>query len=232
MSLQPGATLGPYSITAKIGEGGMGEVYRARDTKLDRDVALKVLPQAFTDDPERLARFEREAHLALTTMTRTQLLVPLLLVLLFPAAPSSQEVDPLAFHARRGHHGPRVPLGGCLGARRLPVVTERTAKRITRVDPVDGTKHVALTIPETFQSVAQDGVLGLALHPGPVAGANEVYVAFTYRDGGRSRLKIRRFSYNPAMGSLEGGVDVLSGLPAHDDHLGGDWPLDRTRSYT
>ena len=61
MTLEPGTTLGSYSVTAKIGEGGMGEVYRARDTKLDRDVALKVLPQAFTDDPDRLARFEREA---------------------------------------------------------------------------------------------------------------------------------------------------------------------------
>ena len=61
MPLQPGTTLGPYSVTAKIGEGGMGEVYRARDTKLDRDVALKVLPEAFTQDPDRLARFEREA---------------------------------------------------------------------------------------------------------------------------------------------------------------------------
>ena len=61
MPLQPGTTLGSYTVTAKIGEGGMGEVYRARDTKLDPDVALKVLPQAFTDDPDRLARFEREA---------------------------------------------------------------------------------------------------------------------------------------------------------------------------
>ena len=61
MALNIGARLGPYEITAKIGEGGMGEVYRARDTKLDRDVALKVLPQAFTNDPRRLARFEREA---------------------------------------------------------------------------------------------------------------------------------------------------------------------------
>jgi len=61
MPLKPGTTLGPYSVTAKIGEGGMGEVYQARDTKLDRDVALKVLPEAFTADPDRLARFEREA---------------------------------------------------------------------------------------------------------------------------------------------------------------------------
>ena len=59
MPLQPGTILGSYSVTAKIGEGGMGEVYQARDTKLDRDVALKVLPEAFTSDPDRLARFER-----------------------------------------------------------------------------------------------------------------------------------------------------------------------------
>ena len=57
MSLQPGTQLGPYSVIAKIGEGGMGEVYRARDTKLDRDVALKVLPEAFTADPDRLVRY-------------------------------------------------------------------------------------------------------------------------------------------------------------------------------
>ena len=61
MPLAPGSTLGSYQVTAKIGEGGMGEVYQARDTKLDRDVALKVLPEAFTADPDRAARFEREA---------------------------------------------------------------------------------------------------------------------------------------------------------------------------
>ena len=55
MPLLLGTTLGPYTITAKIGEGGMGEVYRARDTKLDRNVGLKVLPEAFTSDPDRLA---------------------------------------------------------------------------------------------------------------------------------------------------------------------------------
>ena len=61
MILRSGTTLGPYAVTAQIGEGGMGVVYRAHDTKLDRDVALKVLPEAFTSDLDRLARFEREA---------------------------------------------------------------------------------------------------------------------------------------------------------------------------
>ena len=62
MALSPGTHLGSYQVTALIGQGGMGEVYRARDTKLDRNVALKVLPDLFADDPERLARFQREAR--------------------------------------------------------------------------------------------------------------------------------------------------------------------------
>jgi eukaryotic-like serine/threonine-protein kinase len=61
MPLNTGTRLGPYEVLAPIGAGGMGEVYRARDTKLDRDVAIKVLPAAVAQDPERLARFEREA---------------------------------------------------------------------------------------------------------------------------------------------------------------------------
>ena len=62
MPLQPGSTLGSYEVTALLGEGGMGKVYRARDTKLDRDVALKVLPEAMAADPERFERFQREAR--------------------------------------------------------------------------------------------------------------------------------------------------------------------------
>jgi serine/threonine-protein kinase len=61
-SLHPGVRLGPYEILSALGAGGMGEVYRARDTKLNREVALKVLPDAFTRDPDRLARFRREAQ--------------------------------------------------------------------------------------------------------------------------------------------------------------------------
>jgi serine/threonine protein kinase len=63
MSLAPGARLGAYNVVSSIGAGGMGEVYRARDTRLERDVALKILPEAFVADAERLARFKREAHL-------------------------------------------------------------------------------------------------------------------------------------------------------------------------
>ncbi len=61
MLISPGEKLGPYEILAPIGAGGMGEVYKARDTKLDREVAIKILPSALASDPERLARFEREA---------------------------------------------------------------------------------------------------------------------------------------------------------------------------
>ena len=63
MSLRVGAQLGHYELTAKIGKGGMGDVYRARDITLKRDVAIKVLPEDLATDPERLARLEREAHL-------------------------------------------------------------------------------------------------------------------------------------------------------------------------
>ncbi len=61
MSLTPGTRLGPYAITAQIGVGGMGEVYRATDTTLNRQVAVKVLPESLASDAERIARFEREA---------------------------------------------------------------------------------------------------------------------------------------------------------------------------
>src|SRR4051812_48027668 len=62
MTLTPGTQLGPYEIQSPLGAGGMGEVYRARDSRLGRDVAVKILPESFARDSERLHRFELEAH--------------------------------------------------------------------------------------------------------------------------------------------------------------------------
>src|SRR5215469_8488935 len=64
MALSPGMILGQYEIRAPLGAGGMGEVYRAHDARLDREVAIKVLPESLTSDPERLRRFEQEARAA------------------------------------------------------------------------------------------------------------------------------------------------------------------------
>jgi serine/threonine-protein kinase len=62
MPLQPGSKIGPYEVLSKIGAGGMGEVYKARDNKLNREVAIKVLPAALANDADYLARFQREAQ--------------------------------------------------------------------------------------------------------------------------------------------------------------------------
>src|SRR4029079_10056424 len=72
MALEPGTRVGPYEVKVLLGRGGMGEVYRARDSKLGRDVALKMLPDQFAADSGRLARFEREAR-TLATLNHTNI---------------------------------------------------------------------------------------------------------------------------------------------------------------
>lgn len=66
MALSTGTQLGPYQVVALIGAGGMGEVYRARDPRLHREVAIKIVPESFSSDPVRLQRFEQEAHAAIS----------------------------------------------------------------------------------------------------------------------------------------------------------------------
>ncbi len=63
MSLKPGQSIGPHKVVSLLGEGGMGQVWQATDTQLGREVALKILPDAFASDPDRLARFTREAQI-------------------------------------------------------------------------------------------------------------------------------------------------------------------------
>ena len=76
MPLQPGTTLGPYEIQAPLGAGGMGEVYKARDTRLDRTVAIKVLPEHVAADPDLKQRFERTAELEFETRRGSAMLRP------------------------------------------------------------------------------------------------------------------------------------------------------------
>ncbi len=97
MSLAPGTRLGHYDVTDLLGEGGMGEVYQARDTTLDRDVALKVLPEAFTSDPDRLARFQREAEVLAGLLTDNRRCAPTSVHV--RRNPRSQSLDPCSTSA-------------------------------------------------------------------------------------------------------------------------------------
>lgn len=101
-------------------------------------------------------------------------------------------------------------------------VTERIGKRVVRVNPADGTRHVAVTIDEVYQKLAQDGLLGLALHPQLLRGSNYVYVMYTYdADAGPEslqRAKIRRYTYDPASQLLTEPLDLLTDIPHGPDH--------------
>jgi hypothetical protein len=123
MTLSAGDTLGPYEIVAPLGAGGMGEVYRATDTTLDRAVAIKVLPEALAQDPERLARFAREARV-LASLNHPHIApVPLQL-----AAPNAQGVI---------DHAAQLPLDSLPGGDYvLRLVVQAGGQQATREEPV------------------------------------------------------------------------------------------------
>lgn len=101
-------------------------------------------------------------------------------------------------------------------------VTERIGKRVVRVNPADGSRKVAITIDEVYQKLAQDGLLGMTLHPTLLSGSNYVYVMYTYdADPGpaaEQRAKIRRYTYDPATQLLGNPLDVLTDIPHGPDH--------------
>jgi PQQ-dependent dehydrogenase (s-GDH family) len=112
-------------------------------------------------------------------------------------------------------------------------LTERGASRIVRINPADGTRAVAVTVPDVMRTHAQDGLLGLALHPGllTAGGPHHVFVALTYvSDPGapaERRLMVRRYTYDAATQTLINPADLVTGLPAGEDHISGRLAIGR-----
>src|SRR5215831_2798121 len=140
MSLALGSKLGSYEIVAAIGAGGMGEVYRARDTKLNRDVALKVLPEAFAADPDRLVRFQREAQLL--------------------AALSHPNIA--AIYGLEGQDGREGPLALVLELVEGPTLADRIAQGPI---PVDDALPIAKQIAEALEAAHEQGIVHRDLKP-------------------------------------------------------------------
>jgi eukaryotic-like serine/threonine-protein kinase len=137
VALTPGTHVGPYEVTAQIGAGGMGEVYRARDGKLGRDVAIKVVPSTLTNDPERLARFSREAQL-LASLTHPNIAA--------------------IYHVEETADGPAIVMELVDG--------ETLADRIARGPlPVDEASSIACEICDALQAAHEQGIIHRDLKP-------------------------------------------------------------------
>ena len=137
MALTVGSRLGHYHVTALIGEGGMGQVYRATDTKLKRQVALKILPEAFSADPERLARFQREAEV-LASLNHPNI---------------------AAIHGLEESEGTRALV---LELVEGPTLADRIAKGLI---PLDETLPIAKQIAEALEAAHEAGVIHRDLKP-------------------------------------------------------------------
>ena len=123
MTLAPSTRLGPYEILAPLGAGGMGEVYRGRDTRLGREVAIKVLPSALARDPERVRRFEREARSA-SALSHPNI------VTIYEIG-TSDSVSYIAMELVNGE-SLRALLGGALPVRRLLQIGAQIAEGLAK----------------------------------------------------------------------------------------------------
>ena len=140
LSVTIGTQLGSFEITALLGKGGMGEVYRARDTKLKRDVAIKILPEEFSRDPDRVSRFQREAEV-LASLSHTNI---------------------AAIHDLQEANGSRFLI--------LELVEGETlADRISRGPiPIDESLAIARQIAEALEAAHEKGIVHRDLKPGNV----------------------------------------------------------------
>jgi len=148
MSLKAGQRIGAYEVVSAIGAGGMGEVYRARDGRLDRDVAIKLLPEAFAHDPERLARFEREAKT--------------LAALNHPNIAAIYGIEDARVDADVASGSPRPARALILELVDGPTLADRTAEGPL---PLDEALPVARQIAEALEAAHEKGVIHRDLKP-------------------------------------------------------------------
>jgi serine/threonine protein kinase len=145
MSLEPGTRFGGYDIVAKLGEGGMGAVYRARDTSLKRQVAIKVLPQAMATDADRLMRFQREAEV-LASLNHPNIAT-------IYGVERTADTTALVMELVEGRDLSEVTVSSAAGAPGL------------RGDPVDEALPIARQIAEALEAAHEAGVIHRDLKP-------------------------------------------------------------------
>jgi len=191
MTLATGTRLGPYEILSRLGAGGMGEVYRAKDTKLGRHVALKILPASFTNDPERVARFRREAQV-LASLN----------------------------HPHIAHiHGLEESSGAQFLVLEL-VDGESLDKRIARGPiPVDETLPIAKQIAEALEAAHEKGIIHRDLKPANIALTNDGSVKvldFGLAKAVETTASVSEVSASPTITSpMETRVGVILGTAAY-----------------